>query len=329
VRSAENLEKEITLTAGRQRLRLDRFLASQLPKISRSALKNLIKEGRITVEGQAKKAHHILREGEKVIVWLPRARLPCEPQPQNIPLEILYEDESLLTINKQAGLVVHPAAGHEDDTLVNAVLYHIGSHKPDSLPQRQGIVHRLDRDTSGVMVVAKNQKACESLSAQFKSYQVKKSYLAITRGVPKTPSGTIALPIGRHQKKRKKMTVRENGRLAVTEYRVLEEFGDFALILSEPKTGRTHQIRVHLKSLGTPVLCDATYSRRSFLYESELRGEKRKSNEKPLIARQALHAKTLTVRHPLTGQVITFEAPLPADFQETLEALRRRKLGTS
>lgn len=323
--SLVNSGKEVELTAGRQRLRLDKFLATQLPRISRSVLKTLIEDGSVTVNGGKKKAHYILKEGQKVTISIPAPQKSREPQPQKIPLEILYEDESLLAINKQAGLVVHPAAGHQDKTLVNAVLYHIGKLAHGSIPERQGIVHRLDRDTSGVMVVAKTQEAYESLAHQFKAHYVQKSYLAITCGIPKTVSGIIALPIGRHLKKRKKMTVTERGRQAVTEYRVLEESGDFALVLLAPRTGRTHQIRVHLKSLGTPVLCDATYSRRSVFYESELRGEKSKPQEKPLIARQALHAKTLTLRHPVTGELVTFEAPLPEDFQATLTALRSTK----
>jgi 23S rRNA pseudouridine1911/1915/1917 synthase len=326
VDSLANSGKEVILTAGRQRLRLDKFLATQLPKISRSALKTLIEDDRVTVNGEKKRAHYILKEGEKIAVSIPPAKELHEPQPQEIPLEILYEDKALLVINKQAGLVVHPAAGHRDKTLVNALLYHIGKPALGSILERQGIVHRLDRDTSGVMVIAKTQDAYESLAQQFKAYYVQKAYLAVTHGIPKTVSGVISLPIGRHQKKRKKMTVREDGRQAVTEYRVLEEFGNYALVLLTPKTGRTHQIRVHLKSLGTPVLCDATYSRRSAFYESELRGEKRKVEEKPLIARQALHAKTLTLRHPLTGELVTFEAPLPRDFQDALTALRSTKL---
>lgn len=324
--SLANSAKEIMLIAGRQRLRLDKFLAIQLPKISRSALKSLIDDGRVTVNWQKKKAHYILKEGERIVVSIPAAEKPYEPQPQEIPLKVLYEDEALLAINKQPGLVVHPAAGHRDKTLVNALLYHLGKLAPGPLIERRGIVHRLDRDTSGVMVVARTQGAYESLAQQFKAHNVQKSYLAITRGIPKTASGIISLPIGRHQKKRKKMAVRSNGRQAVTEYCVLERLGNFALILLKPKTGRTHQIRVHLKTLGTPVLCDATYSRKSAIYESELRGEKRKPQEKPLIARQALHAKSLTVRHPLTGEPVTFEAPLPEDFQDALTALRSTNL---
>ncbi|MFH1421990.1 MAG: RluA family pseudouridine synthase [Planctomycetota bacterium] len=316
-----NYIKNFTITAELQHIRLDKFLAAQMPEISRSLLKKLIQNSDVTVNGEKKKAHYPLKKGDILKIIIPPATEPEEPKPQDIPLDIIYEDSYILVLNKQAGLVVHPAAGHPDQTLVNALLHRIGSLEVE----RDGIVHRLDKDTSGVMVVAKTDKAYNSLVQQFKTHQVKKNYLCITRGIPKNLSGVITFPLGRDSKMRKKITLKKNGREAVTEYEVIEQFCNYAFLLVKPKTGRTHQIRVHLKLLGTPVLCDGTYSRKSVLYNSELSGSKKEQGEKPLIDRQALHAKLLTFIHPESGGHVTFEAPIPADIQNTLESLRSFK----
>jgi len=245
-----------------------------------------------------------------------------ELKPEDLPLDILYEDEFLLAVNKPPGLVVHPARGHKQGTLANALLYHCQRLARADLPLRPGLVHRLDRDTSGVLLVAKVDPAHAALGRQFEARTVLKEYRAIVEGVLRFDSDLIAKPIGRHPKDRTRMSIRAAvGRQAESFYEVLERFRAHTYLRVLPRTGRTHQIRVHLRSLGHPVLADHDYASRHQLYRSDLTGEPRRGDEEPLIDRQALHAYAVTFRHPIGGRKMTISAPLPEDLQRTLEAL--------
>lgn len=259
------------------------------------------------------------------------------PKPQNIPLDILHEDDAIVVVNKPAGMVVHPAKGHWDGTLAAALAYHFQSLSGRGGPTRPGIVHRLDRDTTGVILVAKTDAAHDALAAQFKARTVEKQYLAIVAGVPNWDQDVISAPIGDHPTQREKKAVRadhESSREAVTHYEVVERFQGYALVRARPKTGRTHQIRIHLAHAGHPVLCDRLYAGRNpkKLTELELIPRDRlrhdtasadASTAEPLLARHALHAHRLALAHPTTGERLQFEAPLAADMEATLAALRR------
>jgi 23S rRNA pseudouridine1911/1915/1917 synthase len=287
--------------------RLDAFLANAAPEVSRAQWKTLIEAGRVTVNGAACKPNRKLRAGDELCWSLPAA-VPAELRPEDIPLDILYEDEALLVLNKPPGLVVHPAAGNETGTLVNALLFHDPAFRG---VDRAGIVHRLDKDTSGVMVVAKTNEAMDALQRQFKERRIEKRYLALVWGHPPA-TGRIENRIGRHPVQRKKMTVlKEGGREAVSRYKVLEQFDDAALLQVQIETGRTHQIRVHMAHAGHPVVGDTVYGR----------ARKKKLPLAP--KRQMLHAAGLEFNHPVTGKRLSFEAPLFDDMQRLLEILRR------
>lgn len=257
------------------------------------------------------------------------------PAPQAIPLTILHEDDAIIVVDKPPGMVVHPAKGHWHGTLASALAHHFTTLSTRGGPTRPGIVHRLDRDTSGVIVVAKTDQAHDALAAQFQSRRVEKHYLAIVAGVPNFDRDVIDEPIGDHPTHREKKAIHRedpNARPAVTAYEVLERFASYALVRAMPKTGRTHQIRLHLTHIGCPVLCDRLYGGRARITELELipRDQIRQDtprtgaqNESPLLERQALHAHRLTISHPTTNERMQFEAPLPSDIQQTLEALRR------
>jgi 23S rRNA pseudouridine1911/1915/1917 synthase len=298
--------------------RLDIFIAHFEPQISRSRIQTLIREGLARVDGRTEKAGYKVKLGEQVSLELPD-RTIHEVLPENIPLHVIYEDAHLIVLNKPPGLVVHPAPGNYTGTLVNALLYHYGS-LPSSGPvpdgterERAGIVHRLDKDTSGVMVVARSREALSALSAQFKSRVVQKKYLALVAGVIKRGSGTIDAGLGRHVKERKKISVHTlHAREAVTLYKVKERFADATLVEVEIKTGRTHQIRVHMAHLGHPVLGDSTY------------GGAKAQQAGRSIPRQMLHAESLSLLHPETGHPMTFSAPPPPDMARVIEALRAR-----
>jgi 23S rRNA pseudouridine1911/1915/1917 synthase len=256
--------------------------------------------------------------------------------PQDIPLDVLHEDASIVVVNKPAGMIVHPAKGHWDGTLAGALAYHIGAMSQRGGPTRPGIVHRLDRDTSGVIVVAKNDQAHDALAAQLKARTVEKQYLAIVVGVPQFDQDVINQPIGDHPTEREKKSIRPghpSSREAVTHYEVVERFFGYALVRARPKTGRTHQVRLHLAHAGYPVLCDRLYAGRNPKKISELelipRERLRQDNSapvpvesEPLLARQALHAHRLALVHPTSGERMEFEAPLAADMEHTLAALR-------
>jgi len=296
--------QSLSVDAGGQRL--DVFLAGAVPEVSRSHWKALIQDGLVQVNGTACKPNHKLRAGDEVCWALPE-EAPAEPQPEDIPLDILFEDDVVLVLNKPPGRVVHPAVGNESGTLLNALLFHDPGFQ--SLA-RAGIVHRLDKDTSGVMVVAKSETARAELQRQFKARETKKEYLALVWGHP-PPSGRIETLIGRHPKHRQKMAVlEEGGRAAVSNFQILEQFADAALVQVGIETGRTHQIRVHLAHLGHPVVGDAVYGRA-------------RKNKLPLApGRQMLHAARLEFTHPSTGKRLSFKTPLFDDMHRLLELLR-------
>ena len=288
--------------------RIDKFLTESCPDFSRSFLQKLLKSGLVDVNGKAVKSSYRLSAGEAVSFEVPEA-VEAEIKAENIPLDILYEDEDLILINKPKGMVVHPAAGHYEGTLVNGLMYHC----KDQLSgingvMRPGIVHRIDMDTTGVLVVCKNDFSHNSIAEQLKVHSITRKYYAIVYGNIKEDEGTVHAPIGRHQTDRKKMSINsKNGRDAITHYRVLERFGQYTYIECQLETGRTHQIRVHMTSLGHPLLGDEVYgpSKQPF----HLQG-------------QTLHAGVLGFIHPRTGNYMEFQAPLPEYFEELLRKLR-------
>ena len=318
-------KKSHRITAGKSSSRLDKFLADSLPGITRSQARSLIEQGKVTLDGKRVKPTHAVIRGQEIVVTVPPEQ-DSRPKPENLPVSFIHVDESIALINKPPGLVVHPAAGNLSGTLVNALLYQLGFLPGEGQEDRPGIVHRLDKGTSGILVVARTEESLHFLQQEFAQRKVEKTYLSITDGVPNPPSGIIDAPVGRHATKRKKMAVKkEGGRKARTTYEIVEEYGTFALLRVMPQTGRTHQIRVHLKNLGTPVLCDPTYSRRKQLYASEFFGKKKERGEEPLLARTALHAFRLAFTHPQTGNRVSFEAPLAEDMEQTLRVLRMRR----
>jgi 23S rRNA pseudouridine1911/1915/1917 synthase len=291
--------------------RLDAWLAETQPEHSRARWQALIREQRVTVNDQTVKPNHKLRSGDSVAWSIPEP-VEAEPGAEDIPLEILYEDAQMIVINKPAGLVVHPAAGNETGTLVNALLHHCTDLAGIGGEKRPGIVHRLDKDTSGVMVVAKTETAMNHLARQFKDRQTEKEYEAIVRGVPSPPNGTVETTIGRHPVRRKKMAVNvRNGRRAVSHYTVAETFddADAALVRVKIETGRTHQIRVHMAHIKHPVIGDSVYGRAFGIHAS----------------RQMLHAVHLSIAHPDSGERMTFRAPRPQDMDDLLEELRAQQ----
>jgi len=298
--------------------RIDLFLAQFGPtgELSRSRIQDLIHTGHILVNGAAVKSHTKLSGGEIIAIILPEPE-PLDLVPDDIPLNILYEDHDLIVLNKAAGMVVHPAPGNTEGTLVNALLHHCRDLSGIGGVERPGIVHRLDKETSGVMVAVKNDTAHQSLSAQLKNRQVKKIYLAVVRGNVRDDSGKIEEPIGRHDRHRKKMTVHPSrGREAVTLYRVQERFEGFTLLSLRLKTGRTHQIRVHLSHLHYPIIGDSVYG-------GKKPGAVRMGNRESTVPRQMLHAHILGFTHPRTGEYREFTAPIPPDMEEVLRFLRQ------
>lgn len=309
--SAETIIVERTLLRGR----LDKFLCEKFPATSRGTFQRLIEMGAILVNGQPTKPTHHPRAGESIEIRWPEAQ-PAEALPEEMPLDILFEDADLLVLNKPPGLVVHPAAGHATGTLVNALLHHCaGQLSGIGGVARPGIVHRLDKDTSGCLIVAKNDTAHLALSAQFAARSVEKVYHAIVCGALSKREGSIHASIARHAVQRKKMSVvARGGREALTSYRVLEPLAGAMLVEARIHTGRTHQIRVHFEHLGHPLVGDATYGERPNRRLIEL-----VRYEAP---RQMLHARRLAFVHPRTTKPIAVEAPWPEDFEETLRRLR-------
>lgn len=308
-------QTELVVTAGETPKRLDLFLANREPTLSRSALQRLIQDGRITVNGLPAKPSQKIKPGDRIVLEIPRPE-PLEMKPEPIPLDVLYEDEAILVLNKPAGLVVHPAPGHWSGTLINALLHHFdspqGSLSTIGGKERPGLVHRLDKETSGIMVIAKTDEAHRSLAAQFKQHSITRVYEALAWGVIKKPEGVIELAIGRDLKERKKFSARTaRPKASATVYRVLKRFGKLATFVELfPQTGRTHQIRVHLAALGHPVLGDPIYG-----------GGKVRELGGVAIPRVMLHARTLGFLHPTTGRHMGHSSQLPLDMSAIIDAL--------
>ena len=289
--------------------RLDRFLTEKFKDMSRSFIQKQIKDGLVKVNGKAVKSSYKLQSGDNVQMSI------CEPKdiaivPENIPLDIIYEDSDIILINKPKQMVVHPAPGHYSGTIVNALMYYCDDLSGINGELRPGIVHRIDQDTTGVIVACKNDKAHRCIAEQLKEHSITRKYHAIVHGNLKEDTGTVNAPIGRHPTDRKKMSTKApNGRHAVTHYRVLERFGNFTYIECQLETGRTHQIRVHMSSIGHPILGDEIYGPAKCPYK--LQG-------------QTLHAKILGITHPSTGEYIEFDAPLPDYFKDLLNKLRKQ-----
>lgn len=305
--------------------RLDVFLAEKFPYHSRMNLRRAIHAGGARVDGREVRSAFKIRAGHRIEVRLPD--VPQEgPIPEDIPLDILYEDEHLAVINKPPAMVVHPGRGNWKGTLTAALAHHFQSLSDVGGPVRPGVVHRLDRDTTGVIVIAKTNRAHFVLAQQFEDRVTEKEYLAIVVGVPDHDRDVIDLPIGVHPYQREKMAIRlhhESSKPARTFYEVLERYAGFALVRVLPKTGRTHQIRVHLSHLGYPILCDRQYGGRSQITLGELR--RQPDDTTVLLERHALHAQRLTIAHPVTQQSLTFEAPWPDDIRRTVDALREHR----
>ena len=295
---AEPAVHEITATEEDSRQRLDMVLVRHLTHLSRSKIQSLVKAGRVTLDGVSLRSSDEVRAGNLYRIEEEPLKAPKGARPENIPLDILHEDADLLVVNKPAGMVVHIGAGHEEGTLVNALLHRGSDLSSGSEEHRPGIVHRLDKETSGCIIVAKNDQTHAALSAQFADRQVKKTYLAVIRGRPRHTKGVIDLAIGRHPVQRLKMTPRRppSGRDAVTDYELLACKEGWSLVACMPRTGRTHQIRVHLQHLGHPIAGDPLYGKREGF------------------ERHLLHAWKLEFTHPRTGETLRCTAPLPEDF---------------
>ena len=321
----DSTSETVIIAAEEQGQRLDRVLAARIPALSRSRLKALILDGQVTIQAAAggrtiRDPGQGVKSGDTITVTLPPPE-PAKPEGEPIPLDVVYEDDALIVIDKPPGLVVHPAAGHAQGTLVNALIAHCGNSLSGiGGVKRPGIVHRLDKDTSGLMVVAKNDKAHKALAKQFEDKlegPLERGYLALVWGVPDRPRGTIDAPLDRHPHARDKRAVRESGREAVTHWRVLERFAGAdgkpvaSLIACTLETGRTHQIRVHLAHIGHPIMGDETFATGFKTKISRLGPQARAALE--ALGRQALHAYLLTIEHPETGKNLAFQTELPGD----------------
>ncbi|WP_155988667.1 RluA family pseudouridine synthase [Paenibacillus massiliensis] len=294
--------------AEESKTRIDKFIAEQLPDVSRSQVQLWIGDGKVLVNGQAVKSNYKLNIGDHIELSVPEPEA-VDLQPEPIPIKVVYEDRDVIVVNKQRGLVVHPAPGHSSGTLVNALMYHCKDLSGINGELRPGIVHRIDKDTSGLLMAAKNDKAHASLAAQLKDHSVTRRYLALVHGNLSHDQGTVDAPIGRDTNDRKMFAVTErNSKHAVTHFMVLERFGDYTLLELKLETGRTHQIRVHMKFIGHPLVGDPMYGR----------------NKGIRMDGQALHAAVLGFVHPSSGEYLEFSAPLPEDIEDVLASLRSR-----
>lgn len=310
------MNSQVTLHVQTPTDRLDRYLSEQLPDLSRSQVQRLIEQGQVWLNGQVCTSKKwMVQVGDRVHLEIPVA-VPLALEAESMPLDILYEDEHLIILNKPIGLVVHPAPGHAGGTLVNALLAYCGSQLAGiGGVQRPGIVHRLDKDTSGAIAIAKTDRAHQQLQAQFKSKTARREYLAVIYGVPPAPTGTIDAPIGRHPIDRKKMAVvpeEKGGRRAVTHWQMEERLGNFTLMRFQLETGRTHQIRVHSAHIGHPVVGDPVYGAARSIGVN--------------LTGQALHAWKLKLQHPVSAEWIEVVAPLPQELTKLLDVLRRRTI---
>ena len=320
-----NAARTIIVSDEEDQVRLDSFLVSHFAKHSRVRLQRAISRGDVLVDGQKVKSSTRLKPGQSVVCQ--PIEVPSEgPIPEDIPLDLIFEDEHLVAINKPPAMVVHPAKGHWSGTLTAALAFHFKSLSSIGGPTRPGIVHRLDRDTSGVILIAKTDQAHATLSKQFQDRTVEKEYHAIVTPAPDLDRDVIDKPIGNHPYQREKKAIRENhasSRAASSMYEVLERLNGFALVAVKPKTGRTHQIRVHMAHIGSPVACDRLYSGRARLTVNDLN---RNGDETVLIERQALHARKISFDHPSSGQRMTLESEIPDDMTRLLEAIRVRRI---
>jgi len=311
----------LTIKRKRSQNRIDKYLQGRFPRFSRTAIQRLIKEGAITVNARIIKPSYEILPGDRIELILPPPESK-EIAAEDIPLEILYEDPYLVAVNKPCNMVTHPARGYQSGTLVNAMMYHCQKLSLGDDPVRPGIVHRLDKDTTGVIVVAKDDEAHWRLALQFERRKIHKEYLAIVEGEFELDSDRVDAPIGAHPYVRERYSVRkEIGRPAATVYQVLERLGGFTFVRLLPETGRTHQLRVHMSYLRHPIVADGMYGARKITI-GDLAGT---DDPTPIIGRFALHAFRLEFRHPITGQDVKLQAPLPEDFQNLLDFLRNRK----
>lgn len=304
--------------------RIDAYLAHRYPDYSRSVVQRVIEAGAVLVNGQVPKASYKVRAEDAISIWLPELA-PDEFVPEDIPIGVIYEDEWLTVVDKPPGLVTHPAKGHWSGTLVNALQFHFDTLSTVAGENRPGIVHRLDRDTSGLLIVAKDDQAHRGLAKQFEERTISKEYLALVTGVPSRDRDWVEKPIGPHPFHREKMAIRlpeEGGKLAKTFYEVVERFKHHAFVRCKPETGRTHQIRIHLTYLGHPILADKMYSGRDHVSRRDLLGPDAEDGESILIHRQALHAYSLKFTHPISGAKLDLTSPLPLDIAKTLDVLR-------
>ncbi|MDV3427195.1 MAG: RluA family pseudouridine synthase [Bacillota bacterium] len=298
--------EKILIEAEDEGFRIDKFLNEYYPDMSRSFLQNIIKEGNVTISEKAVKSNYRLKEGDLIIISIPELK-EIETLPENIPLDILYEDKDVIVVNKPQGMVVHPAQGNYSGTLVNGLLYHCSDLSGINGVLRPGIVHRIDKDTSGVIVAAKNDFSHINLSSQLKEHSMTRIYNCIAYGHFKESEFTVDKPLGRDKNDRKKIAVRQDGKKAISHFKVLEEYKNFSLLECSLETGRTHQIRVHLSSMSHPIVGDRVYG---------IQGEKFKLNG------QLLHARILGFNHPRSNIYMEFEAPYPEYFQEFLSKLK-------
>ena len=300
------MKEQIKLQLKEKGGRIDKALSQELTDYSRSQIQQWLKEDLVTVNGEVVKANYKTKAQDQVVISIPEPTT-LELTPEDIPLEIVYEDEDVAVVNKPQGMVVHPSAGHPNGTLVNALLFHMKDLSSINDVIRPGIVHRIDKDTSGLLMIAKNDFAHESLAKQLKEKTSLRKYVALVHGVIPHEKGIIEAPIGRSKTDRKMQAVIEEGKPAVTHFQVLERFAEFTLVELQLETGRTHQIRVHMKYIGYPLAGDPVYGPKK-----TLKGHG-----------QFLHAQVLGFEHPRTGEFLTFEAPIPEIFQKTLEKLRK------
>ncbi|MFQ5864439.1 MAG: RluA family pseudouridine synthase [bacterium] len=313
---------EVIIPANKDKERLDRFLTQYIGTISRARLQKLIDAGKVTVNGKPAKASHLILPNEKVEVCIPKPT-KTDILPENIPLDILHEDEHLLVLNKEAGMVVHPAFANYTGTLVNALLYHCGDLSSIGGRQRAGIVHRLDKDTSGLMVIAKNDETHRNLSLQFSEKKTEREYRAVVWGHFRKKKDRIESYIARSPRDRTRMTVQNEGKLAITNYEVLEEMPLFSYIKLNLETGRTHQIRVHMSYIAHPVFGDMTYGGRNRQLGALSNLQRQFAIELlQMMKRQALHAKTIGFIHPIKNEFMRFDSELPEDMQLLLERVR-------
>jgi len=314
--------QQLTVTAGERPQRLDHYLGLKLHGPSRAKIQRWIEAGRVLVNDTPRRSAHKVRPGDRILINIPPP-VKTALHPEAIPLEIVYEDDQLLVVNKPAGLVVHPAPGHDQGTLVNALLHHCGALREVGGRERPGLVHRLDKETSGLLVVAKTEAAMRELVAQFKHHTIERRYLALAAGRFERRQGEIALAIGRDRVHRKKFSARTaRPKASTTRYRLLEQFASAALVEATPLTGRTHQIRVHFAAIHHPLLGDALYGGPAIRKLSQQVTDDH--DGAPLITRHMLHAQSLGVRHPATGQLMRWEAPPPDDMAAVIDWLRRR-----